>query len=89
MPEAEIYMEIHFSPSFAFCPKCGFKLLFFRRSVKSLFGAFSAKVEKKHCQGHGIFGSKLIEKVVSAHCTYANDVMIESASQMFLGEKLL
>lgn len=78
---------LYFSPSYSLCPECGRKLLFcrrYRRTVKSSSGIFMAVSEKRRCPLHGIYGSGILESIVSSHCTYASDVMIESALQMFI-----
>ena len=78
---------LYFTPSHSLCPECGMKLLFHRRysrTVKSLSGTFMAVSEKRRCPLHGIYGSGILESIVSSHCTYASDIMIEAALQMFI-----
>ena len=76
-------MEITFSPGFVTCPKCGFSLVLYkteRRIVESVDCRFTAVHRPMICRhDRTIFKSERICEIVSPHCTYANEVMPESA----------
>ena len=81
-------MEISFSPGFTTCPKCGSKLVLYkteRRGVKSVDYRFTAVHRPKICRHDGtVFRSERISEIVSPHCTYANEVMLESATRRYI-----
>ena len=81
-------MEISFSPGFTTCPKCGSRLVLYkteRRVVKSVDYRFIAVHCPMICRHDKIvFRSKRICEIVSPHCTYANQVMLESATRRYI-----
>ena len=81
-------MEISFSPGFTTCPKCGSRLVLYkteRRVVKSVDYGFTAVHRPMICRHDGtIFRSERISGIVSPHCTYANQVMLESATRRYI-----
>ena len=84
-------MEITFSPGFTTCPKCGSRLVLYkteRRIVKSVGYRFTAVHRPMTCRHDGtIFRSERICEIVSPHCTYANEVMLESATRRYIDGK--
>ena len=81
-------MEISFSPGFTTCPKCGSRLVLYkteRRIVKSVDYRFTAVHRPMMCRHDGtVFRSERISEIVSPHCTYANDVMLESSVMRYI-----
>ena len=84
-------MEISFSSGFTTCPKCGNRLVLCkteRRNVKSVDYSFTAVHRPMICRHDKIvFRSERICEIVSPHCTYANDVMLESATRRYIEER--
>jgi hypothetical protein len=83
IPQAEVNMEITFSPGFTTCPKCGKRLVLYkteRRNVKSVDYSFTAVHRPMICRHDQIvFRSERICEIISPHCTYTNKVLLESA----------
>ena len=81
-------MEIIFSPGFTTCPECGSRLVLYKteiRVVKSVDYGFTAVHRPMICRHDKIvFRSERISGIVSPHCTYANDVMLESATRRYI-----
>jgi hypothetical protein len=81
-------MEIAFSPGITVCPKCGSKLVLYkteRRIVKSTGCTFTAVHRPMMCRhDRTVFRSERISDIVSPHCTYANEVMIESSIRRYI-----
>ena len=81
-------MEIIFSPGFTTCPECGSRLVLYkteRRVVKSVDYGFTAVHRPMICRHDGtIFRLERICEIVSPHCAYANDVMLESATRRYI-----
>ena len=49
------------------------------------FGIFDAVVHTKKCHVHGLFGPEQLSDIVSPHCTYANDIMVDAGIDRFIG----
>lgn len=74
----------------SFTTECGRKLLFnrrYRRTVKTSSACFEALHETRKCTIHGIYGSENLESMVTSHCTYGNDIIIDAAMNMFIDER--
>jgi len=71
------------------CPECRAHLIAYkteRRIVRSYsMGEFTAIHRIMKCSNHGtLFRSSMLESLVSPHCTYANDIMVEAAMGRFI-----
>ena len=81
-------MKLHFKTGLKRCPECKSKLVIcktYRRTVKSSgYGIFDAVVHTKKCHVHGLFGPEQLSNIVSPHCTYANDIMVEASMGRFI-----
>ncbi|WP_393971408.1 hypothetical protein OXIME_001684 [Oxyplasma meridianum] len=78
---------VKFKPSFTMCPECGKRLTLnsrYGRKLKTSSGIFPIINEIMECSIHGIYRSDILGSIVSPHCTYANDIMIKAAMEMFL-----
>ena len=85
-------MKLHFKTGLKRCPECKSKLVIcktYRRTVKSSgYGIFDAVVHTKKCHVHGLFGPEQLSNIVSPHCTYANDIMVDAITEMMLNDSL-
>ena len=81
-------MKLHFKTGLKRCPECKSKLVIcktYRRTVKSSgYGIFDAVVHTKKCHVHGLFGPEQLSNIVSPHCTYANDIMVDAGIDRFI-----
>ena len=84
-------MEISFSPRFTTCPKCGSILVLYkteRSVVKSVdYSSPLSTAPMIFRRDKIVFRSERICEIVSPHCTYANKVMLESATRRYLDRR--
>ncbi len=84
-------MKLHFRTKLKECPYCGSTLVPYttrhRTVISSYYGEFIAIEHIMKCDTHGIFRSEELQNIVSPYCTYANDIMIDSAMKRFIDGK--
>jgi hypothetical protein len=83
IPQAEMNMEVSFSPRFTIYMKGGSRLVLYkteRTVVKSVDYRLTAVRHPMICRHDRItFRSERISEIVSPSCTYSNDVKLESS----------
>lgn len=81
-------MNVHFRTALRACPTCGMMLISHttrhRSVISAYYGEFTAIEHIMKCSIHGIFRSEALPNIVRPYCTYANDLMLDSAMKRFI-----